>query len=133
MAQWDFAQSLVGGGDKMVTLTAGEGGWVKGDPLVLSATTASAWIRATAATAVPRYVAQADCVTGSKGVAVACLPTNVFRIAFAGPVTVGGQFDLTVTTLAINGTGVTTKAVECIGIDEDNAAIGYFISRGWLA
>jgi len=131
MAQWDFAQSLAGAGDKMVTLTAGSGGWAKGDPLKSNGT--GGWVKTALATDVPKYVAQADAVSGAKAVAVPCIPTNVFRVAFAGPVAVGGQFDLTVTTNVINGTGVTTKAVECIGIDEDDATIGYFISRGWLA
>lgn len=133
MAQWDFAQSLVGSGDKMVTLTAGEGGWVKGDPLVLSSTTAGAWVRPAAVTAKPKYVAQADCATGAAGVAVPCSPTNVFRVAMSGAGTVGGQYDLTLTTLTINTSGVTTKAVEVIGIDETDTTIAYVIGRGWLA
>jgi len=131
MAQWDFAQSLAGAGDKMVTLTAGSGGWAKGDPLKSDG--AGGWVKTALATDVPKYVAQAGAVSGAKAVAVPCIPTNVFRATFAGPVVVGGQFDLTVTTNVINGTGVTTKAVECIGIDEDVATIGYFVSRGWLA
>jgi hypothetical protein len=133
MAQWDFAQSLAGAGDKLVTLTAGEGGWVKGDPLVLSATTAGAWVRATAVTAKPKYVAQADCVTAAAGVAVACLPENVFRVTMTGAGTVGGQYDLQLTTAAINTSGTTTKAVEIVGIDEVTSTIAYVISRGWLA
>jgi hypothetical protein len=133
MAQWDFAQSLAGSGDKMVTLVAGEGGWVKGDPLTLSATTAGAWVRPTAVTAVPKYVAQADCVTGASGVAVPCLPTNVFRVTKTGAGTVGGQYDLQLTTLAINTSGTTTKAVEIVGIDEADSTIAYVISKGWLA
>lgn len=131
MAQWDFAQSLSGAGDKLVTLTAGSGGWTKGDPLKSDA--AGGWVKTSAATDIPKYVAQANAVSGAQAVAIACLPTNVFRVALAGPVYVGKQNDLTATTNVINGTGVTTKAVECVGIDENDASIGYFISRGWLA
>ena len=133
MATWDFAQSLSGAGDKMVTLLAGEGGWAKGDPLVLSSTTAGAWVRASAATAKPKYVAQSTTAVGVNGVAVPASPLNVFRVAMTGAGTVGAQYDLTVTTMTINTSGTTTKAVEIIGIDETDTTIAYAIGRGWLA
>jgi len=131
MAQWDFASSLVGGGDKMVSLVAGSGGWAKGDPLIANGS--GAFVRPTAATSVPRYVAQSTTVSGSVGVAVPALPTNVFRVTMSGAGVVGGQYDLTVTTLTINTSGTTTKAVEVIGIDEATTTIAYVVSRGWAS
>jgi hypothetical protein len=131
MSNWIFAQSLVGTGDKLVTLTAGSGGVVPGDPLKSNGT--GGWIKTSAATDVPKYVAAAAAVSSAPVVAVPCIPTNVFRVPFSGTMHVGKQCDLTITTNVINGAGVTTKAVECVGLDEDDATIGYFISRGWLA
>lgn len=130
MAQWEFAQSLVGSGEKLVTLTAGAGGWAVGDPLVMSSGVA---VRPTAITTKPAYVAQSITASGSAGVAIPCLPTNVFRVTMSGAGVVGGQYDLTLTTLTINTSGTTTKAVEIIGIDETTTTIAYVISRGWLA
>lgn len=131
MAQWDFAQSLTGAGDKMMTLMAGAGGVVIGDPLLADGS--GAFVRPTAITAKPKYVAQSSAVSGTTFVAVPCLTTNVFRVTMTGAGVVGGQYDVALTTLAINTSGTTTKCVEIVGIDEADATIAYVISRGWLA
>jgi hypothetical protein len=131
MATWDFAQSLAGAGDKLVTLKAGSGGWAKGDPL--TADGSGGFVRPTATTAKPKYVAAEAVTSGNSGCAIPALPTNVFRVASEGTVVVGAQYGLTATTLTINGTDVTSKGVEIIGFDETTTTIAYVVSRGWLA